>query len=366
MANQKDLYEILGIEHGSDADKCKKAFRKKALELHPDRHANDSDEEKKRCEDEFKEVQRAYDVLSDPKKKEMYDNFGVVDDGNGPSGGSDPFADFGGFGGFGFDAMRNMFGGGFASQRQRYQPGQNVRITIPISIEDLYCGLKKKIKYSVNVRCPNCHGDGGKTHKCPHCHGRGIITETQRSGYTVMTQQRPCPHCNGTGEVIDSKCPTCNGTGFKKEERIKEVEFPAGIQNLGGIQYTEEGSEAKKAGGPNGDLIVVAQWQFDTSRYDVNGMDITEKVKIPYYDALLGTKLSIILPDKKEIAINIAPCTPPGKRLALRGRGISGRNQFGQQIIGSYIVEINYDIPEKLSDAEFKALEKIKKASSGD
>jgi len=369
MAEHKDLYKILGLskENNPSADEIKKAYRKMSIEHHPDRHGSDSEEEKQKHEEMFKEVAFAYSILSDPKKKERYDRFGDTGEG-GSANGFDPFEFFrghfgGGFGGFGgFDDIRDMFGGSGSSrgtQRHNIVPGANIQMRIPLTLEDIYNGVKKKVKFQVDVRCPNCHGDGGKTHQCPHCHGTGTITETHNTGFGIMQTQHQCQYCNGTGKIVDEKCHSCGGSGFIKKDKILEIQLPAGIQEGQYAVYSNEGSESRSNLGPNGNFIAVAKYDFDTSRYSINGANVVEKVKIPYYDAIIGTSYKVSIPNGKEVSVNIAPGTLPGKRLALREYGLKLRDQMYNEIIGDYIIEIVYDIP-KTTDDEMKYLRKIK------
>ena len=373
MADNKDLYALLGLkkEDNPTPEQIKKQYRKKSLEYHPDRHQNDSDEDKKMYEDKFKDVAYAYSILSDPQKKAKYDRYGVTDNSQMNSG-FDPFSMFRDFGGDGssfdpFADIRDMFGNSRSGNRHaQMQPGTRIQMRIPLSIEDVFNGVTKKVKYTIDVRCPNCHGTGGKTKQCPHCHGKGIITTQQQQGFAIVTQTRPCPHCHGTGEIVEQKCPSCDGTGFKHQEKILEVTFPAGILDGMAIEYSNQGNEAKKPGAPNGSFIAIAKWNFDTNRYTVfeNG-DVMEKINIPYYDALLGIDKIITLPNGKQLSFTIARGTPPGKKLRLSGYGITMYNDYSigvQKRTGDYIIEINYDIPKKLSDDEIKLLEEIRKS----
>lgn len=373
MADNKDLYALLGLkkEDNPTPEQIKKQYRKKSLEYHPDKHQNDSDEDKKMYEDKFKDVAYAYSILSDPQKKAKYDRYGVTDNSQMDSG-FDPFSMFRDFGGDGssfdpFADIRDMFGNSRSGNRHaQMQPGTRIQMRIPLSIEDVFNGVSKKVKYTVDVRCPNCHGTGGKTKQCPHCHGKGIITTQQQQGFAIVTQTRPCPHCHGTGEIVEQKCPSCDGTGFKHQEKILEVTFPAGILDGMAIEYSNQGNEAKKPGAPNGSFIAIAKWNFDTNRYTVfeNG-DVMEKINIPYYDALLGMDKIITIPNGKQLSFTIARGTPPGKKLRLSGYGITMYNDYSigvQKRTGDYIIEINYDIPEKLSDDEIKLLEEIRKS----
>lgn len=361
----KDLYEILGLDRNASQADIKAAHRKYSKMYHPDLQGDKSEKEKKESEEKFKEVQHAYEVLSDENKRKQYDMFGSED--GQPQGGSfGGFGDFGDFGnfhfdfggdGFGFDDIRDMFGGGRSRQQESVLPGRNKKMTVKLSIKDIYNGFKKTVKYTIDKRCPNCHGKGGETHKCPYCNGTGIEIKTTRTLFGITTQQIVCSHCNGTGEIIDKKCPSCNGTGFRTKEVTLDIEIPAGAAPNSLYKYSGRGSEAKKAGHPNGDFIVQVVWDFDTDRYQINGLDITEKIKIPYEDAILGTKYHLILPDDKTYDVTISPNTVPGKKYVLRGKGI--KDMYGRGT-GNYYIEVDYQIPETLSEEEEDLLEKIR------
>lgn len=360
MSVQKDYYEILGVSRDATDKEISKKFKSLALKYHPDRQNGRSEEEKKDAEEKFKEINEAYDVLSNPDKRKQYDMFGTVD---GRMGGGSPFDGFGGFGGF--EDVFNMFGGrgGFHQQQQQARPGKSVQMNIPLNIDDIYLGCTKKVKFKKDVRCMTCHGAGGTDVKtCPHCHGTGRIVKQTQNGFAIYRQEMPCTHCDGTGKTVGKVCPTCHGSGFKQEETIVEVTFPAGVQENQYIEMPDMGSESKHRTGQNGSFIAIAKYNYDKNRYTVTGLDIVEKIHIDYVDALLGTTYKLTLPDGKELDVHIKECTEYGKKLVLRGRGIKAKNQFGQEMTGDYYLHVVYDVPSKLSAEEKKLLEKIKKS----
>lgn len=365
MSNNKNYYEILGVEKDVNDDNLKKAYRKLSLKYHPDRQQGKSESEQKEAEEKFKEINEAYTNLSDPEKRQQYDMFGTVDgrmQGGGNPFGGNPFG-----GGFGFDDVFEMFGGGRSryQQQEMVRPGKNVQMSIPLDIEDIYCGCTKKVKYKRDVRCMTCHGEGGSDVKiCPHCGGTGRVIKQSQNGFAVFRQEMPCSHCEGTGKTVGKVCQTCHGSGFKSVENIVEVTFPAGIQEGQGLEMPGEGSESKKRNGQNGSFIAVAKYNYDRNKYTVSGIDIIEKVYVDYVDAMLGMTYKLILPDKKEIDVHIKECTESGKKLVLRGKGIKVRNQFGQEITGDYYLQIIHKVPQSLSAEEKKYLEKIKKTRS--
>ena len=230
MAN-KDLYSVLGLQHGASIDEVKKAFKKLAIQYHPDKQQGKSDVEKKQAEDKFKEINEAYSVLSDAKKKQEYDNFGSVGGGGMHMGGG--FSDMadlirnmhnsgmmGGFNPFDDNDDFNPFGGG---GRQVIINGDDIRIKLDCTIEDIYNGATKTIKYSRKVKCHECNGTGSKTNEktaCPHCHGTGMYTETKRiSAFQVIQNTTTCPYCHGTGQMIKDTYRTCGGTGLEKAKQ---------------------------------------------------------------------------------------------------------------------------------------------------
>lgn len=355
MAN-KDFYRILGVNKNASEKEISSAFRKLSFKYHPDRWATKSEAEKKEAEEKFKEINYAYQVLSDPEKRQNYDNFGDPD-AKGHGGGfdmgdfSDLFRQFGNMHGFG--GGFGGFGGGFSEQ---IEAGQDIQMRIPLTIEEIFNGCTKKVKFNRNVRCPNCHGAGGSGQKtCSHCHGTGQIVTTQRHGMATIQNISVCPHCHGTGYTVDKKCPSCNGSGFKNSTNTVEITFPAGIPNNAGIRYSEQGSESSNVKGRNGDFIAVAKYDFDTNKYVIQGLDVVEKVYIPYYDLLLGCDYTIVLPNKKEKKINLSSCIEEGKLIKLYKEGIKYQNQSGD-----YYIEIHYEIPKTLSSEERKNIENIK------
>ena len=372
MDQNTDLYAILGAEKGASEAELKKAYRKASLKYHPDRIPQDATEaQKKEAEEKMAEVNFAWSVLSDPDKRQKYDQFGMS--GINGNGGFDPFEMFrnSGGGGFSFNFggddfdIGEMFGFGSSrrsgQQRERIVPGQDLQVRIKIDdISEIFKPKEHKIRYKRKKRCPECHGAGGFGEKiCPTCNGRGTVTVTQRTQFGIMQQTRPCQECNGTGKIYEKKCQRCSGSGFTEETVEKTIMFPEGVLNGQCIIYESEGSEAKKTGHPNGRLIAIAEYAFD-KRYTVENGDVREVITIPYEDCILGTKYEFHHPDGSIMNINIAPLTPPGKRLILRGRGLNGKDQFGNKFTGNYYLEIKYGLPAELSSEEKEILEDIR------
>jgi len=351
----KDYYKILGIDKNATQDEIKKAFRKASLKWHPDRWSNKSDEEKKQAEEKFKEISEANNVLSDPDKRAKYDQFGDDWDqweqtGNGG---------FSGFSGF-EDIMSHMGGsmfsdffGGHSRQNQGPQQGKTVQTQYEIGINEIFNGLNTTFEIEVNGRCTKCNGTGGETETCSHCNGSGYSIQTRHTGFGVITQQTTCPYCHGTGKIIKKKCPDCNGTGIKKIKRKINLNIKPFTQNGYIMKFTGMGYESTDPHGLNGDLLIHIVYDIDTSKYAIQGNTIYEKIKIPYYDAILGTKLSVVLPNKTKETITIKPLSQEGDQIVLYNKGING---------GNYIYIISIDVPKNsLSSKEKELLNSIKK-----
>lgn len=355
MAN-KDYYSILGVSRNATEDEIKKQYKKLALKYHPDRHANDPENKKKEAEEKFKEIAEAYSVLSDPDKKQMYDTYGTVDGmpSDGFSGGGFP-------GGFPFGGMDmdpddifNMFRGRRRAPRSDvHEPGATINIKVGVSIEDIYNGGTKNVEYDIETRCGHCAGQGGHgVETCPYCHGTGMISETKRNGWMTSTVSRPCPYCHGSGKTVKETCTECGGTGVKKQHKNVNVTIPKGVQNGQQTQIADAGYESKDPKGQNGDLIITFIYQFDQSKYKINGSTLYELVDIPYYDVILGCEKEITLPNKEKIKVKVPKCSKDGQQVVVHGKGLN---------YGNYIMVINVSYPNAVSSKEEEHLEKIRK-----
>lgn len=348
-----NLYDILGVDKNATASDIKASFKKLSRTYHPDRQAGKSDTEKKEAEERFKEINHAYEVLSDPEKRSNYDQFGS----------ENPQHGFGGFHGFpGFDMFQG-FGGfpGFNPFENQRRPtrtverGKDIQIKVKISVEDLFTGTTKKIKYNRLVRCINCHGTGGSGIKiCPDCSGSGFKMEQKHlaPGSFSITQV-PCKRCNGTGQIVEHKCPTCNGDGLIKESTTVDINIEMGVHHNTAIRIAGYGADTKTKGGIPGDLIAVVQYDFlDNDNYEVFAKDnkiyVAEHIYIPYYDMLLGCSCDINLPSGELYHLYINPCTPEGTVKEI----IQGN--------ANYNVILHYKYPEKLSDIEKEHIQYIK------
>ncbi|MBO7201990.1 MAG: molecular chaperone DnaJ [Paludibacteraceae bacterium] len=352
--SKRDYYEVLGISKSATADEIKKAYRKKAIEFHPDKNPGD-----KVAEEKFKEAAEAYEVLSDPQKRQRYDQFGHA--GMGGNGG------FGGFsGGMNMDDIFSMFGdifgghmGGSRSGRgsQRVNRGADLRVKVRLSLKDIASGVEKKFKVKKYVVCSHCQGSGsadGQTETCPNCHGTGSVTRMQQTMFGAMQVQSPCPHCNGEGKIIKKKCPHCNGEGIVRGEEEVEVKIPAGV--VEGMQLSVRGKgNAARRGGVNGDLLVlIEEEEHEELIRDENDLIYNLLLDIP--TAILGGSVEIPTVDGK-VKMTIPSGIQPSKQLRLRGKGLPSVNGYGT---GDLIVHVSVYVPENLNKEERTLIEKLK------
>ena len=363
MAEKRDYYEVLGINKSASKDEIKSAYRKLAKTYHPDNKETGN-------EAKFKEIQEAYDVLYDDKKRGMYDQFGhaAFDQGAGGGAGGNPFSGFGGFGGFGGgfdgdidlgDIFSSMFGGGSrrSSSRANNGPsrGQDILMRLNISFMDAINGKKTDISLNYDDVCPDCHGSGAKNASsiktCDYCHGSGRIRTQRRTLFGVMDAEDNCPHCNGTGKIITERCPTCGGKGNVRTKKTITLNIPAGINSGQQIRQTGMG-EIGPNNGPHGDLyieIVVSKHP----NFVREGNDIHINVPIDFIDAILGTTIDIptVYGDK---VLTIPAGTQPGQILRMKGHGVKDLRTAKP---GDQYVHLDIKMPTSLSKDQRKILE---------
>jgi molecular chaperone DnaJ len=358
MADKRDYYEVLGLQKGATEDEIKKAFRKKAMEFHPDKNPGD-----KEAEEKFKEVNEAYAVLSDPEQKEKYDRFGHA--------GVDPNFGFGGMGGgydfsdiFG-DIFNDMFGGGAggfggfsgrrgANMRNAARRGANLQARINIDFTEALFGCEKEINVTKDVRCKTCEGSGCKPgtgkHTCDACNGSGQVYRETRSFFGTNMTVAPCTKCRGTGEIIESPCSDCKGTGMIKDKVKIKVNIPAGIDDGNIIPLHGQGNPGIN-GGADGDLLIVISVKKH-SVYRRNGDDLYLEMPITYEQAALGAK--VLVPGFGEnYTYEIPAGTQTGSTFKLKGKGVVNPRTKRK---GNLIVKVNVEIPTKLSSKEKKAI----------
>lgn len=363
MAEKRDYYEVLGVEKNASADEIKKAYRKKAIQYHPDKNPGD-----KAAEEKFKEAAEAYEVLSDPQKRQRYDQFGHAGMGGagGFSGGGmsmeDIFSHFGDiFGGAGFD-LGDLFGGGGGgrSRGPRVRRGSDMRVKVRLTLEEIATGCEKKIKVRKQVQCKSCNGTGsedGRTETCPTCKGTGRTVRQQRGIFGMMQVQAECETCHGEGQIIKNKCAKCNGEGVVRDEEIITINIPAGV--AAGMQLTMQGKgNAAPRGGVSGDLLILIEEEQhkDFIRQD---SDLIYNLLLDMPTAILGGQIQIPTLSG-EARITITPGTQPGKVLRMRGKGLPRIDQYGRTYgTGDLLINVGVYIPERLSKDERKLIEKL-------
>ena len=356
MAEKRDYYEVLGVEKSASLDDIKKAYRKLAIKYHPDRNPGD-----KAAEEKFKEATEAYEVLSDDKKRPLYDQYGFAGVDGAASGGAQyshafhDFSDlFGGMGGGFGDIFENIFGGRFSSSSHRSSDGPaqgaTLRYDLEISFKAAVFGTKAEIRFTHNEVCDTCHGTGGaagaKSKTCPSCQGTGQIRRS--AGFFAM--QQTCPTCRGTGTVIDNPCQVCHGTGVQEKNKMMTLTIPAGVDNGKRIDIPHQG-DAGQNGGPAGDLIVVIHVAGDRF-FERSGQDLYCAVPITMAQASLGAEITIQLLDDKRVSLKVPAGTSNGKLLRIKGEGVP---YTGTSRRGDLYVKIVVQVPSRLS-AQQKAL----------
>jgi len=359
MADKRDYYEVLGVEKGATADQIKKAYRKKAMEFHPDRNPGN-----KEAEEKFKEVGEAYEVLSDADKKARYDQFGFagVDPNYGAGQGGNPFGGgFGGFGDFG-DIFSDLFGGGFgggrsAQQQNMPRKGENIMARLELTFEEAAFGCEKEISTPRIENCPNCSGSGsadGVIETCSNCHGTGRVTVMQNMMGMRMQTQTTCSHCSGRGKIVKNPCATCKGKGkVRKSNRVK-VRIPAGIDEGQSVRVRGEGSVGTN-GGPNGDMLVeilIRRHPIFQREY----MDVLCEVPITFTQAALGAEIQVPTLDGK-VSFTIPEGTQTGREFVLRDKGIPEVNNPRRR--GDHRFTVVVETPTKLTKEQKELLRQL-------
>ncbi|MDE6206782.1 MAG: molecular chaperone DnaJ [Muribaculaceae bacterium] len=369
MDQKRDYYEVLGVSKNATADELKKAYRKLAVKYHPDKNPGD-----KEAEEKFKELAEAYDVLSDEKKRQMYDQYGHS---MGPQG--FPGGGAGGFSAEGFDIndffsrhgdlndfFSSFFSGGFGgatggrsrSRGPRQRRGGDVRVHVKLSLEDIAKGVTKTLKVPTFMPCEHCHGTGAKDGvakaTCPTCHGSGRVRQAQHTPLGTIQSEAICPQCDGTGEIITEPCTYCHGQGVERRDQQVSFSIPAGVSE--GQQFVLEGKgNYPKGGGIPGDLLVVIQ-EIKHPELIRDGADVIYNLMLDIPTAALGGSVEVPTISGRA-RINIPAGTQPGKVLRLRGKGLpdldNGRT-------GDELINIMVYMPEKLTDAQKAAFESLK------
>ena len=355
-----DYYEILEITRDADSDEIKKAYRKLAMKYHPDRNQGD-----KTAEEKFKDIQKAYEVLSDPQKKAAYDQYGhaAFESGMGGAGagGFGGFGGFGGAGGFDFgDIFSQMFGGAGARQ-QNYQ-GADLQYSVEISLEEAARGLKKQITIPTSKECDSCHGSGAragtKASTCSHCGGSGTIHVRQ----AIFQIQQTCPVCHGTGKEIKDPCPSCKGEGRVKTSKTVEINIPAGIDDGQRIRLTGEG-EPGTHGAPAGDLYILVSVRRHNifQRDPEQPTDLHCELPISFTTASLGGEIEVPTLDGK-VKLTIPAGTQTGKKMRVKGKGIKS---VRSSLVGDLYCHIVVETPINLTDRQKELLREFDDIAKG-
>lgn len=376
MAEKRDYYEVLGLSKGASADEIKGAYRKAALKWHPDRWVSGSDAEKKTAEEKFKEASEAYSVLSDPDKKARYDQFGFAGvDGAAGQDWSQGFGNLedllnnifggafqGGFGGFsgGFGG----FGGQSRSRGPKVVRGNDLYVTVKLTLEEIATGVDKEISIERSRACEKCAGKGTMNASdikvCPTCNGSGEVQQVSSFLFARSVSYSPCPNCGGSGKVVSNPCSDCRGTGVKKHKETVKVHIPAGVEH--GMQITMRGEgDTGAMGGVNGDLIIQIE-QLPHARLKRNGTDLFYTRVISVTDAILGCEISIPCLDGSH-TLKLKGGTQSGTVEKLRDKGLPAVNGYGRGR-GDLYVKILVWIPHKLSRKEKEQIEEMRNSDS--
>jgi molecular chaperone DnaJ len=356
----RDLYEILGVSKTASEDDLKKAYRKLARKYHPDRNPGDDE-----AEERFKEVQGAYDVLSDPEKRKQYDQVGprMFTGAGGPGPGgftwSGNVGDLGDLSGL-FGGLFGRMGGRASAGTRARGRGADVGVAVNLSFEDSLQGLTTKIPVELETACSTCRGSGAEPGTspiiCPECRGRGVTAEDEG----IFAFSRPCPRCGGDGTVVEKPCRTCSGSGRVRRTKRYTVKIPAGVRDGTQIRLKGKG-ESGFGGGPAGDLIVTTR-VLPSPLFERKGADLVLEVPVSYAEAALGAQVEVPTPDGR-ISLKVPAGTQDGKLLRVRGRGAPKLNGGGR---GDLLARVRVTVPTKLTKAEREAIEALQKASTRD
>lgn len=368
--SKRDYYDILGVSKNAPADEIKKAYRKLAIKFHPDKNPDD-----KSAEDKFKEAAEAYEILSNPEKKQRYDQFGHAgaQGGFGGYGGGgmnmdDIFSQFGdifGGGGGGGSPFDSFFGGGGQSRSgggRRVQKGTNLRIKVKLTLEEIANGVEKKIKVNKQVLCNTCDGTGAKDKNsfstCKTCGGSGAVRRVTNTILGQMQTTSTCPTCNGEGSTITSKCNTCHGDGVTRGEETISINIPAGVSEGMQLSMSGKGNAAPRGGVPGDLIILIEETPHESLKRE--GINVIYDLHVSFVDATLGSTIEVPTIDGKA-RIKLDPGTQGGKILRLKGKGIPEVNSYHK---GDQLIQVNIWTPKIVSNEEREVLEKLKESQN--
>ncbi len=354
---KRDYYEVLGVSKSASADEIKKAYRKLAIKYHPDKNPNDKDAEEK-----FKEAAEAYEVLSNPEKKQRYDQFGHAGLGGASGGGYGGGIDINDI----FDQFSDIFGGGFGgsstrNRGRRVNRGSNIRIKLKLTLEEIAEGCTKKVKVNKYVTCDTCSGTGAKNGAykiCSTCNGTGVVTRVTHTFLGRMQTQITCPNCNGEGRIIEEKCQKCWGDGVVREEEVIELNIPAGVGEGMQLTVSGKGNMGPRGGIPGDLLVVIEEQEHETLQRD--GDNLIYELYISFIDAVLGTEVEIPSIGGR-VKIKIPPGTQAGKLFRLKGKGLPN---IQTKFRGDLLINVNVWTPQKVNREERELLEKLRNSEN--
>jgi molecular chaperone DnaJ len=367
--SKRDYYEVLGVDRNASKDEIKKAYRKLAFKFHPDKNPGD-----KAAEESFKEATEAYEVLNDPEKRSVYEQYGHAGFAGAGAGGQSPFGggfggfdlsdalrafmrDFGGFGG-GFD---DMFGGGRSARGggRRNRRGRDLQLKVELTLAEIAAGAEKQIRVNKLVGCSTCKGSGsrsGETVTCDVCNGTGQIRHVQRSILGQFINVSECHKCNGTGSSVVDPCPDCNGTGQVRGSETVKVSIPAGVSS-GNYITVRGGGDIGEKGGPSGDLYVIID-EVEDELFERHGNDVLIDLPVTYTQLALGTSIEIPTLDGT-VKFKVPSGTPSHKIFRMKGKGIPRLNSYGR---GDQLVRVVAWVPGKVSKKEAELLRELDKS----
>jgi molecular chaperone DnaJ len=358
MATKSDYYDILGVPKSATQDEIKRAYRKQAVKVHPDKTGGD--------DTKFKELGNAYETLSDPQKRAAYDQFGPDGPQGFPGGDGGQAGSAGGFGGFDFngagfdfsDILNQFMGGQQGRAGRQQQGGRDLEVGLTIDFKEAVFGAEKIVALDLDDVCQTCHGNGAKPgtklKQCATCNGAGQVTRVQQTILGPIQQASVCPTCNGRGEVPESPCETCHGSGVQRRRHEIKVNIPAGIDNGATLRLSGQGATRKGAGGAKGDLYIQIRVKTDRN-FERQGSNIVSATTIGMTQAALGVEIPVETVDG-EVTLKIPSGTQSGKVFKLSGRGVPGLHGRSR---GDHLVQVTVETPTKLSSRQRELLEEL-------